>query len=116
MAIVIFKVAIIPLSIKVAVVIFKVAIITLSIKVAIVIFKVAITISIIMEIITIIIQMLIVVEIRTHDMVLQIAIHHRTSATLTIAQLGCITMVIIIMDAALMLKQKRMMDHNVHVS
>ena len=117
MAIVQFKVAIIPLSIKVAIVIFKVAIITPSIKVAIVIFKVAIiTLSVIMEVITIIIQMLIEVEIGTHDMVLQIAIHHRSSATLTIALLGCIMMVIIIMNAALILKQKRTMNHNVHVS
>ena len=65
----------------------------------------AITLSIIMEVITIIIQTLMEVAIRTHDMVLRIAIHHRSSATLTIARLGCIMVVIIIMDAALILKQ-----------
>ena len=106
-AIVQFKVAIVTLSIKVAIVIFKVAIITLSIKLAIVTIKVAITLSVIMEVITIIIQTLIEMEIRTHDMVLRIAIHHRSSAMLTIARLGCIMIVIIIMDAALMLKQKK---------
>ena len=97
MAIVIFKVAIIKLSIKVAIVIFKVAI-TLSIKVAIIIFKVAITLSIIMGVITITIQTVMEMAIRTHDMVLRIAIHHRSSATLTIARLGCIMMVIISYD------------------
>ena len=63
---------------------------------AIVLFKVATTLSIIMEEITITTRTVVEMAIRTHDLVLRMTIHHLSSVILTIVQLGCVIIVLII--------------------
>ena len=75
-----------------------------------------ITLPIIIEEITITKRTVIEMVIEIHDMFLRMTIYHLSSVILTIAQLGCEMIVLTVMDAALILKQKRMMVPNVHLS
>ena len=89
----------------------------LLIEVTIILIDVAIiTLLIIMEEIIITVRTVIEMIIDIHDKVLRMTIYHLSSAILIIAQLGCVMIILIVMDTALILIRKRMMVHNVHVS